>query len=95
MATISQDEKAAILLLKSIQAEWEHDLRFGGWLGAEGERVRDNALALVEALRSGTLSTELAGASVHDYLGQGWLEVHAKSYELADALQSLVTSGAA
>jgi len=89
MAAITQLEKAAILLAETIQADWEQDLGFGGWLGADGERVRDNALALVQAARSDTLHEVTGGASVHEYLGQSWLKIHSKSYEQADAFQVL------
>jgi hypothetical protein len=95
MATISQTENAACLLLEAVQAEWERDIPFGGWLATEGERVRDNALALVRAARSCTLRTTIGSTTVHGYLGAAWLDVHAKCYEQADALQVLVGSGAA
>ena len=95
MAAISQTEKAAVLLLESIQADWEQDLLSSAWLGADGERVRDNALALVQATRSGTLPAVIGGTSVHEDLGQAWLDIHSKSRDRADALQALAVAGAA
>ena len=55
----------------------------------------DNALALVRSAQTGTLRAVLCGASVHEYLGDGWLGVHYKTNELADALQALVNQDAA
>jgi len=95
MAAISLLERAALLLADTVQTDWEYDLRLGGWLGADGERVRDNALALVQAIRSGTLHEVLGSTPVHEYLGQAWIEIHSKSYEQADAFQALADTGAA
>jgi hypothetical protein len=83
-------ESTAVILRDSIQAELEYDTPFGGWLAAEGERVRDNANILVEAAHAKKLYDLLGAISVHDYLGESWLGVHSKSWEIADMLQALV-----
>jgi len=90
MKGVSAIEESAIQLLETVQAGWEEDILFSAWLGAEGERVRDNALALVRAAESHTIRSLLAGATVHEFLGLSWLEVHYKCYERADVLQALV-----
>jgi hypothetical protein len=95
MTAISQLEQAALLLAETIQADWEQDLPSSAWLGAEGETVRDNALTLVQAARSGTLHDVLGGVSIHAYLGQAWLDIHSKSYEQAHAFQALASQDAA
>ena len=95
MAAISQLEQAALLLAETIQTDWEQDLPSSTWLGAEGERVRDNALTLVQAARSGTLQKVLGGVSIHAYLGQAWLDLHSKSYEQANAFRAMTSQGAA
>jgi hypothetical protein len=91
MTSIPALEQSAVRLLEAIQAEWEHDLAFSAWLGAEGERVRDSALTLVQAVKSGTLRDMLGGMSVQTYLGESWLEVHSKSRGLADDFQVAVS----
>jgi len=90
MAGVSPIEESTIQLLDSVQSEWEEDLRWSAWLGAEGERVRDNASLLVQAAKSGTLHDVLGDASVVEFLGLAWIEVHSKSYERACALQNMV-----
>lgn len=87
MATI---EDVARALLESVQGAWDDDLTWSGWLGSEGERVRDNALALVQAASAGTLRDLLHATTVHAHLGQGWLEAHATCWDKADALQALL-----
>ena len=85
-------EQLAVRLLQSIQSEWEHDIAYNTWLGAEGERVRDNALALAQAAKSGAIRDVLGGMSIHTYLGESWLETHSKSHGLADNFQAAVSS---
>ena len=85
-------EARARELLASVQAAWEEDLRWSGWLGSEGERVRDNAQALVDAAATATLQNLVSSTTVHEYLGHSWLEIHSASRERADALQALLDS---
>ena len=85
-------EALARELLASVQAAWEEDLRWSAWLASEGERVRDNAQALAEAASTATLQNLVGAATVHDYLGYSWLEVHSVSRERADALQAALVS---
>ncbi|MDR0181936.1 hypothetical protein [Lysobacter arvi] len=85
-------EACARELLESVQAAWEEDLRWSAWLASEGERVRDNAQALVEAAPTATLRNLVGDTTVHEYLGYSWLEVHSMSKERADALQAVLDS---
>lgn len=70
----------------------EEDLRWSGWLASEGERVRDNAQAVVEAASTATLQNLVGATTVHEYLGCSWLEVHSAARKRADALQALLDS---
>ena len=58
------------------------------WLAAEGERVRDNAKALMEA--ASTAQNLVSAKTVHEYLGASWLEVHSVSRERAHELRALL-----
>lgn len=81
---------AALLLLQAVQADREYDVSYSTWLTAEGERVCDNARALLEASNAGTLAQLLGDATVGEFLGQAWLDVHTRSWDRAEALQALI-----
>jgi len=82
---------AAEKLVSVIEAEWHSDLKGAPeWFRLEGERVLDNAKALLESIRSGRVIEVLKGGSIHEYLGGGWMDTHGKAYDQMEQLESLL-----
>ena len=89
MATAAQIA-AAEKLVSVIDAEWHSDLNGAPeWFRLEGERVLDNAKALLDSIRTGRVTDVLKGASLHGYLGGGWMDTHGKAYDQMEVLERL------
>jgi hypothetical protein len=88
MNSITHSDRLANDLIELVQANIEQDAPFGGWMVDEGQRVLGGAQSLLSAIRSDSAIALLNKASVIDYLGRSWLEVHNDCHSLAEVLQS-------
>ena len=90
MATATQIA-AAVKLVSVIEAEWQSDLNGAPeWFRVEGERVLDNAKALLESIRAGRVTEVLQSGTLHGYLGGGWMDTHGKAYDQMEVLEGLL-----
>jgi hypothetical protein len=80
---MNDSEALMVQLVDLVAADLDRDAPFGGWMVDEGERVLRGARMLLAAVRSDSVAALLDGASVIDYLGRSWLEVHAECYAAA------------
>ncbi len=78
-------ERAAGKLISSIQSMW-HD-EAGEPESADSEQVMHKSHGLLAAAIRGSLTSELGGSTVADYLGQSWVSAHPQVWPAIKALE--------
>ena len=87
----SEIEREAQRLVDIVRAELEHDTPMGPqWIVAEGERVLENAEAVVIAAQDNKHGILLAGGSLEEFLGVSWLGLCRVAHEQCERVQALL-----
>ena len=79
---------AAGRLVSAIQKEWNAEL--GEHTATESEAVMHTSHGLLLAAKAETLESELAGRTVAQYLGEGWIGRHPSVIPAVRELQLLI-----
>ena len=78
-------ERSAGKLISAIQSVWHEEA--GEPESVESERVMHKSHGLLASATRGSLESELAGASVAEYLGSTWVSEHPQVWPAIEALE--------